>query len=98
MDNKMIFMNPISETVFENLVKSNSANYYRKGYADGYLVGAGVGIVTTVCMFVLTKTIFKIGVRRLLRILTRLIFRMRRNNLWIYLSIEAILMLQKIFR
>ena len=61
MDNKMIFMNPISETVFENLVKSNSANYYRKGYADGYLVGAGVGIVTTVCMFVLTKTIFKIG-------------------------------------
>lgn len=61
MDNKMIFMNPISETVFENLVKSNSANYYRKGYADGYLVGAGVGIVTTVCMLVLTKTIFKIG-------------------------------------
>lgn len=61
MDNKMIFMNPISETVFENLVKSNSANFYRKGYADGYLVGAGVGIVTTVCMFVLTKTIFKIG-------------------------------------
>ena len=61
MDNKMIFMSPISEKVFDGLIKTNSANFYRKGYSDGFLVGAGVGIVTTVCTFVLTQTIFKIG-------------------------------------